>query len=214
MIKSAIFDVDGTLLDSMQMWIHYGHDLLASKGIKPPEDIDEIIQYFSLRETAEYMSERFDIGSADSLEEDARRMTEDFYFNRVQPKPGVAALLEALSIKGVRMYIATATYRSLICPALERVGILKYFDGVITCPEVGHGKDRPDVFLAALKAMDADLEGAWVFEDAMHAVKTAKSAGFSVCVIYDKTEDENKEELKKLCDVYCESFEEFSVDEL
>ena len=212
MIRSAIFDVDGTILDSMQMWINYGHDLLVSKGVEPPEDIDEVIQYFSLRETAEYMSEHFDIGTADSLEEDARRMTEDFYFKRVMPKEGVVELIQELYKNGVKLYVATATYRSLICPALERIGVLKYFEGVVTCPEVGHGKDRPDVFLAALKAMDADIDGAWIFEDAMHAIKTAKAAGFSVCGIYDKTEDANKDALKELCDIYTDSFKSLTIE--
>ena len=75
MIKTAIFDVDGTLLDSMQMWIKFGTDYLTSKGVDFPADIDEIIQYFSLRETAEYFSENFGLGTADEIEEDARRVT-------------------------------------------------------------------------------------------------------------------------------------------
>lgn len=206
MIKTAIFDVDGTLLDSMQMWINFGKDYLTLKGVEFPCDIDETIQYFSLRETAEYFSSVFGLGTADDIEEDIKRVTEQFYFEKVRPKEGVTELLGILRENGVRMYVATATYSSLIRPALERLGLLSYFEGIVTCSDVGHGKDCPDVFLAALDALDGELGSAWVFEDAMHAVKTAKKAGFSVCCIYDETEASNKEDLLSLCDLYTDSF--------
>ena len=112
------------------------------------------------------------------------------------------------------MYVATATYSSLIRPALERVGVLSFFEGIVTCSDVGHGKDRPDVFLAALKALDSDLQGAWVFEDALHAIKTAKAAGFSVCGVFDLTEAHNKDLIRELCDVYTEGFEALKAEDL
>ncbi|MBQ4067166.1 MAG: HAD family phosphatase [Clostridia bacterium] len=212
MIKYAIFDVDGTLLDSMQMWINFGSDYLRSKGVDFPPDIDETIQYFSLRETAEYLSANFGIGTADEIEEDARRVTREFYFEKVLPKEGVHAFLKMLRENGVRMYVATATYSSLIRPALERLGLLEFFEGIVTCSDVGHGKDKPHIFMAALNAIDGEIESAWVFEDAMHAAKTAKAAGFSVCGVYDLTEKDNKEALRELCDIYTESFSALNME--
>ncbi len=211
MIRTAIFDVDGTLLDSMQMWINFGHDFLSAKGIDPPDDIDIIIQYFSLRETAEYFSENYDIGTADEIEKDIQQMTTDFYFRKVLPKDGVLEFLQVLKDNGVRMYVATATYSHLIRPALERTHILEFIEGIVTCPEVGCGKDKPDVFFAALNAMGGELSDAWVFEDALHAMKTAKAAGFKVCAVYDETESSNESLMRELCDIYTKSFKELTI---
>ncbi len=213
MIKGAIFDVDGTLLDSMGMWINFGHDYLSLKGITPPDDIDEVIQYFSLRETSEYFSRVFDLGDADGIEKDIQRVTEDFYFNRVQLKEGAGEFLVSLRAAGVKLYIATATYRSLIVPALERAGVFHLFEGIVTCPDVGAGKDKPDVFIAAQRALKTEIASTWVFEDARHAMITAKNSGFPVCAIYDETEKQNREELQRLCDKYWESFSGHSACE-
>lgn len=213
MIKGAIFDVDGTLLDSMGMWINFGHDYLSLKGITPPKDIDEVIQYFSLRETSEYFSENFHLGDADSIEKDIQRVTKEFYFNKVRLKDGAREFLESLRAAGVKLYIATATYRALVVPALEREGVFQLFEGIVTCPGVGAGKDKPDVFLAAQKALKTEIASTWVFEDARHAMITAKNSGFPVCAVYDETEKQNREELERLCDKYWDSFLGHSADE-
>ena len=215
MIKGAIFDVDGTLLDSMQMWIHFGEFYLSSKGIEVGPDFDEKIKYFSLREVAEEISDNYPLGmTADEVEEDCERVTQNFYFEEVALKKGVRELLETLHNCGVQMYIATATYESLIRPALERLGIMKYFKGIVTCSDVGCGKDKPDVFAYALEQIKTPLSDTWVFEDALHAVKTAKAYGFKVFGVYDLTEDENKEKIKSICDVYRDSLEGVSIADI
>lgn len=203
MMQGAIFDVDGTLLDSMQMWIHFGEYYLGLKGIKAGPDFDEHIKYFSLREVAEEIAENYPISlTADEVEADCERVTKEFYFEKVCLKSGVKKLLEILYNSGVKMYIATATYSSLIIPALERLGVMKYFEGIVTCSDVGHGKDHPDVFVKALESLGTPLSDTWVFEDALHAIKTSKKYGFKVCGVYDITEDENKDSIRELCDIY------------
>ncbi len=212
MIKYAVFDVDGTLIDSMDMWIHFGENYLRTKGINVGHEVDEYIQYFSMREVSEYFSKEYALGDASLIEEEFKEMTERFYFNEVQIKSGVEKLLSDLYENGVRMYIATATYSSLVIPALERLGIYKYFEGIVTCSDVGCGKDRPDVFLAALKAIEGNISEAWVFEDAMHGITTAKAAGFKVCGVYDPTESENRQALKEICDIYTTDLGELCFD--
>ena len=215
MIKGAIFDVDGTLLDSMQMWIHFGEFYLRSKGIEAGPDFDEKIKYFSLREVAEEIADNYPLGmTADEVEEDCERVTQRFYFEEVTLKKGVLELLEMLSKTGVKMYIATATYESLIRPALERLGIMKYFEGIVTCSDVGCGKDKRDVFIYALNKLGTPLADTWVFEDALHAVKTASAYGFKVFGVYDLTEDENKEIIKSICHIYRESLEGVSIADI
>ena len=215
MIKGAIFDVDGTLLDSMQMWIHFGEFYLRSKGIEVGPEFDEKIKYFSLREVAEAIADNYPLGmTADDVEEDCERVTQRFYFEEVELKKGVAEFLEMLHQNGVKMYVATATYESLVRPALERLGVMKYFDGIVTCSDVGFGKDKPDVFVYALRKIGTPLEETWIFEDALHAVKTAKAYGFKVFGVYDLTEDENRENIKNICHVYRDSLENVTMADL
>lgn len=214
-MRGAIFDVDGTLIDSMSMWMHFGSDFVRSFGIDAGRELDWKIRYFSLRETAQYLSATYPVlGSADDIEEMCRRKTVKFYYEEVNLKPGARELLDALCDSGVKLYIATATYRQLIEGALRRLEIWDKFSGALTCAEVGSGKDKPDIFLAARAALGTETDETWVFEDAMHAMKTAKSCGFKVCGVYDDSEADHKKEISEICDVYVNSFEELDISRL
>ena len=162
-MNGAIFDVDGTLIDSMDMWMHFGSSFVRSYGIEADDGLDLEIRYYSLRTLAERFSRDYPVmGSADDIEAQCRRRTEDFYFNKVQIKPGVRGLLEELRSRGVKMYLATATYRVLVEKALRRLGIWDMFEGILTCSDVGAGKDKPDIFKAALAALGTDVGDTWV----------------------------------------------------
>lgn len=206
MIKGAIFDVDGTLLDSMGMWRTFVSDLIKKYRGVPDEDIDERMRYCSLSETAAFLADNY-IGCSHSEGEDiCMKETMDFYKNRAKLKSGAGELCRSLREKGVEMYIATATYRPLVEAALEREGLLPLFKGIVTCSDVGKGKTEPDVFLHALKDLGCDVSHTWVFEDAYHAVKTAKSIGLRVHCVYDATEADHVAELKELADIYTDDF--------
>ena len=134
---------------------------------------------------------------------------EDFYTHRVQPKAGAEQFLSLLKLEGVSMYVATNTDRRLAEMGLRHAGIDGYFQGLLTCAEAGAGKaESPIIYQKAMRRMQSSLRDTVVFEDAVHAIRTAKAAGFRVCAIYDPSAEDEQSEIQALADVYIRSFEE------
>jgi len=207
-ITGAVFDLDGTLLDSMSIWTDLGEAYLRTKGITAEENLSEKLKAMSLNQSAGYFIEKY--GIKDSVQEiidDINKMIEDFYLYHVQLKEGVSEFLEYLNGKNVKMCIATATDKKLAEGALKRCGMLDFFEYIFTCEEVRYGKDCPEIFNKALDFLNTEKEFTWVFEDAVYAAMTARDAGFNVCVVYDKSESET-EKLKEISEIYIKSFME------
>ncbi len=215
MIQGAIFDCDGTLFDSMYLYRNFVTRYLTGRGLVPEEGIEDTIRYMSLWEAAEYVQGVYRLQeSAEEIIADCNRMLEHAYLHEISLRDGVAELLEQLYARGVRMCIATATDRYLVEGALQRAGIDHYFCDIITCGEAGAGKEQPDVFLQALKILKTPLAFTWVFEDARHAVVTAKKCGFPVCAVWDADEQDHAAQIEKQSDIYLKSFAGFSVQRL
>ena len=211
-VKGVIFDVDGTLLDSMPVWKNVGLRFLASVNISPKEDTEERLRSMSLYDAAVYYKEECDVPmSVDEIVDRINGMIEHFYMNEEALKPGIRELLERLSAAGVKMCIATATDRYLIEGALKNNGIDKYFDGIFTCNEVGAGKESPLIFDEAMKSLGTTKENTVIFEDSLYAVRSAKDAGYTVIAVEDKQAG-NPEDIKQLADYYFE--EGFITDSL
>ncbi len=211
MIKGAIFDLDGTLLDSLDIWETVAQDYLRELGFEPREDINEMFKAFSLYQAACYYRETYGIQlSTEELMAGINRRVEEFYFHTVPAKEGIKEFLEELSGKGVRMCVATATDRYQAEAALERCGIAGYFSEIFTCTEVGSGKDEPLIYRAALAHLGTAKEETAVFEDALHAIKTAKQDGFPTVGIYDRHHRE-QDEIRRLADVYVKDFSDAGV---
>lgn len=207
-IKGAIFDLDGTLLDSMYIWDTIGVDYLKQKGITPESNFRETVKPMSLYQSACYAKERYNIAdSTDVIMSDINKMVESFYINDALPKEGVKEFLYELEKKGVQMCIATATDRYLAEAALKRNGMTGFFKEILTCTEVGCGKDEDKIYNMAAECLCADKNEVMVFEDASHAAATAKRAGFMVCGVYDRSETDF-DTLIKNSDVYIKSFKE------
>lgn len=208
--KGAIFDLDGTLIDSMPVWRNLGRDYLLSQGVCPPENIREILKPMSLLQAAAYFQSEFKIMlTTEEIIEGFNALAERQYRECVPLKPHVLELLRVLDEAGVKLCVATANSRSLAEAALCRLGVLRYFDFILTCSEAGSGKDDPAVFLQALEKLGTSMEETILFEDALHAVTTAKKAGFNVSGVFDASAACDVEAIRETADFYMNSFEEW-----
>ena len=206
-IKGGIFDMDGTLLDSMSIWRNIGIDYLLKLGIQPKPDLFDRLRVLSLTEAADYM--RVDYRLEKPTEQVMREidaMIEDFYFNTAPKKDGVVAFLDRLKAQGTRMVIATATDRYLVEAALKRTGLYGYFERIYTCTEVGKGKEHPDIFEQALAHLGTPKESTYIFEDSYYAIVTAKKAGFPVFAVWDRFSAGQNAAIRELSDIYIDDF--------
>lgn len=182
--KGFIFDLDGTLLDSMGMWSRLAEDFLISMNITPEPNLSQKFKTMTTSQSASYYREVYNINGTD---EEIKKMVlsyvADYFSNKVKIIDGVVPMLEELSAQDIKMCIATATDRSLVNLSLAHTGLNKYFDTIFTCEEVGEGKSSPAIYKAALSSLGLNKNEVIVFEDAPHAIKTAKSDGFTVASI-------------------------------
>lgn len=206
MIKGAIFDVDGTLLDSMSIWDTIGEDYLRSLGIEPREKLNEKFKTMSLQQAAEYYRSEYGVTlPVNRICDDINGRIEDFYRHEAQLKAGTAAFLQKLRERGVKLCLATATDDYLVEAALRRCGVFEFFSGLFTCTGVGSGKDKPLIFRAAQERLGTAKRETIVFEDALHALKTAKEDGFITAAVCDCHEKKQRE-LRALADYYISDY--------
>ena len=206
-IKCAIFDFDGTLFDSMFIWENVGEIYLRSLGKEPKPSLREDVRALSLYQSACYFRKEYDLPlSEEQIMSGINKTIEHFYINEVMPKPYVTEFLEKMKQKGIPMCIATASDRYQIEAALSRCGMSHYFEAIFTCSEVGYGKDEPVIFRKAMEYFGSDRSSSIIFEDALHAIKTAKNDGFTVVSVFDNSE-KRQDEIRALSDCYIRDFE-------
>ena len=190
-IKGAIFDMDGTLVDSLMvwdvLWDEFGRRFTENGKFRPSAEADKAVRTMTLKEAMHYLHELYNIGAnGDELLEAANKTIRKFYAEDVKLKEGVIEFLEYCFGKGVKMCIASATDKKLIAVAVEHCGIGKYFSGVLSCADIGKGKEEPDIYLKALEFLGTTKEESCVFEDSAVAICTAHKIGINTVGIYDK----------------------------
>ena len=209
-LQSAIFDMDGTLLDSMHIWNDVGPKTLRSMGIEPAPDLGPRLMLMTFRDGAALCKEEYHLSeSVEEIMDLTKDRVRSFYEQEVQAKPGVEKFLSLLKMEGVWMYVATNTDRDLVEAALKHTGLDGYFRGVMTCAEVGAGKkDSPEIYERCMRRLRSTKKDTVIFEDALHAIETAKAAGFRVCGVYDPSAEADQDAIRGLSDYYIRSFEE------
>ena len=212
-ITGAIFDMDGTLLNSMDYWGTVAEEYLSSLGITPVDDTNK--RFLEDGFKSWYESCCRDYGISVTIEQartEIYRRMDVSYETVVQVKLGARELLEKLYQKGVKMCLATATDRESVEKILKRLDLEKYFSRIFTSGEVGVGKREPKIYELALEYLGTDKETTYVFEDAVYAMKTAYSNGFNVVGVYDKNVYEAQDEVKKLCHIYLDKDSNYRLD--
>lgn len=211
----GIFDLDGTLVDSMEWWKGLAEEFLRSQGVeKLPDSLLSQIKTMTIPESAALFIRIFGIsGTVSSVAEEMNALMDRHYREDISLKPGVKAYLRRLKEKGIRMCVASAASAKLAEDCLKRLGAADYFEEFLSCEDVGAGKTRPDIYLRAAAGMGAAPEDTAVYEDALYAAETAKKAGFYVIGVYDEGSCRTKEERKRLGDLADEMIECWEEEE-
>lgn len=208
-IKACIFDLDGTLVDSMWMWPDIDREYLNRFGIEYDDNLKNEIDGISFHETAVYFKNKF--GISDSVEKickDWEEMAYDKYKYEVKEKPGCKKFLEHLRLKGIRMGIATSNKRSMVDAVLESLDMKVFFEVITTSDEVKRGKPAPDVYLTTANLLNVEPKNCLVFEDVVAGIMAGKSAGMKVCAIEDDFTKEVRQKKKELSDYYIVDYSE------
>ena len=211
MIKAVIFDLDGTLLDSMPYWTGTGEKYLRKQGINVHENLDEILKTFTFKQSAEYFREHYGLQlSVGEIVDGLNEIIDEHYKNDIPLKPGARQLLEMLNDRGIKMCVATAAEKVHAITALSRLGVLGYFSGIFICSEFDCDKTEPTIYRIALNSLGTKKQETAVFEDTCYALENAKKDGFFAVAVFDPWEIE-QDRMKELADVYLTSLTNFKI---
>lgn len=211
-IKAAIFDLDGTLIDSMWVWEKIDVDYLSKRGIPLPEDLRDDIAHLSFQDTAIYFKQRFDLpDTIDEILLEWSKMALHEYSDNIILKPGAFEYLKFLSGKGIKIGLATSNSKELLELTLRKNSIYEYFDSITTTSEVNRGKDYPDIYLLAAEKLGVAPGACLVFEDILPAVISAKAAGMKVIGIHDNAASHQTNEIIRIADRFVTHYYELMV---
>ncbi len=208
-LKACIFDLDGTLLDSMNLWQDIDKEYLKKHGILFDTSYSDVIKNMSFDESAKFFIKEFHIKKSEAeIKSDWNAMAEDAYRYHIKEKKGCIKLLSELKKQGILMCIATSCNKQHAEMALSRLNMLSYFSFIMTCSEVGKNKEHPDIFLQCAKRMHVEPSQCCLFDDLYNALKTAHKEHFLTAGVYDQLSEKEEDKKKRLCHIYVNDFEE------
>lgn len=212
MIKGIIFDVDGTLLDSMRIWTQLGERYLNTKGIQAEPGLNKILYPMTLDESSAYLKEKYAIADIeDKITTDTIKIIEDFYLYEAKLKPGVKSFLDRMKEKNIPMIVATSSDKDMIVRSFENLGISDFFIDIVTCTELKMSKRTPGIYLYCAELLKTQPSQTIVFEDVLHAVKSAKEGGFITYAVEDFSSFDDEAQIRMTCDCYIKDFIEVDI---
>jgi HAD superfamily hydrolase (TIGR01509 family) len=215
-MEAAIFDVDGTLIDSMGMWNQCGERYLRARGLKATDDLSDRMRVLPIGESGKLLKRLYDLPeTAEEVTAGLNAIAHDFYMNEAELKPYIPELLETLRRAGIPMTVATASAHDVVDRVLTHLGIRGYFNEILSCDDLGLNKRQPRFFVKCAARLNTDPRKTWVFEDVIHAVETARMAGLPVAGMYDEESRDNEAKIRVLAHRYLktrEDFERFAED--
>lgn len=208
-IKAAIFDMDGTLVDSMWVWSKIDIEFLKKRGIALPSDLKDNIEHLSFMDTAKYFKDRFKLQeSIEDIMKEWNDMAFEEYSKNIKLKADADRFLSLLKTAGIKIALATSNSQILLEASLKNNGILQYFDVITTTDEVARGKNFPDIYLLTAKRLGVTSEECIVFEDILPAVMGAKAAGMKVVGVFDEYSEHQKVDIINTADYFINEYKD------
>ena len=207
----AIFDMDGTIVDSMPFWDRLTGEYLESLQLPPEEHLDlkDAVERLSMREAAELFQQALDLDKTpEEIVLEMGDLMDKHYQEDIQLRAGVKDFLEGMRAEGVPMCVLTLTPAPLAYACLDRLGVAEYFAFILCSDDVGIGKERPEIFAQTAWEFGVYPMETIVFEDSHYAARAAKQAGCTVVGIYEPTHAEQWPKMKRICDITIHNWEE------
>ncbi len=203
MIKCAIFDLDGTLVDSMSYWEKAPIEFSLRKNIEPEEKLSDTFLSMSLFSFSKYFKEKYHLeDTIDSIMSEIDSIMEVHYVRDINVKKGMFDLIEMLDKENVKLAIATQTDKYLVEKVLKKTGLDKYFSFILTCGEVGEAKSSPLVYEGCANHFNIPYNKTLVFEDLPYGIESSKKKGFITIGLFDVPSIKHQERIKESADYY------------
>lgn len=211
-LEAIIFDLDGTMIDSMGIWKQIDIDYLNRFGYELPKDLQKCLEGMCFHDTAIYMKDRFNIDDpVDKIEDDWNKMAEQKYRDEIELKDGVLTLLNYAKAHNIKLGIATSNSKHLVTTLLKARNVYDYFEVVLTGCDTLKSKPDPEVYLTAAKRLNVNPKNCLVFEDVVAGITAGKNAGMKVCAVDDSYSLGQRKDKEELADYFIYSYNDITL---